>query len=62
MIQGPTVETILDQADHHDVELIVMATHGRGMMYQVFVGSVSEGVLHRSTRPVLMVPTRSGND
>ena len=56
LIQGPTVTTILEQAEHHDVELIVMATHGRGVMYQMFVGSVSEGVLHRSSRPVLMVP------
>lgn len=56
LIQGPTVETILEQADHHDVDMIVMATHGRGLMYQMFVGSVSQGVLHKSTRPVLMVP------
>lgn len=56
LIQGATVETILAQAEHHDAELIVMATHGRGVMYQMFIGSVSEGVLHKSTRPVLMVP------
>lgn len=58
LIQGPTVETILEQADHHAVELIVMATHGRGLMYQMLVGSVSEGVLHRAKVPVLMVPAR----
>lgn len=58
LIQGPTIETILEQAEHHDVDMIVMATHGRGLMYQMFVGSVSEGVLNKSTRPVLMVPAR----
>lgn len=56
LIQGPTVETILKQAKHHDAELIVMATHGRGVMYQMFVGSVSQGVLHGSPVPVLIVP------
>jgi nucleotide-binding universal stress UspA family protein len=62
LIQGPTVETILEQAEHHDVELIVMATHGHGVMYQMFVGSVSEGVLRRTTRPVLLVPARAHSD
>ena len=58
LIQGSTVETILEQADHHAVELIVMATHGRGLMYQMLVGSVSEGVLHRTKVPILLVPAR----
>jgi nucleotide-binding universal stress UspA family protein len=58
LIQGPTVETILEQADHHNVDLIVMATHGRGLMYQMLVGSVSEGVLHKAKVPVLLVPAR----
>jgi nucleotide-binding universal stress UspA family protein len=58
LIQGSTVETILEQADHHAVEMIVMATHGRGLMYQMLVGSVSEGVLHRTKVPILLVPAR----
>lgn len=58
LVQGSTVETILEQAEHHAVDLIVMATHGRGLMYQMLVGSVSEGVLHRSKRPILFVPAR----
>lgn len=59
LIQGETVETILDQAERRGADLIVMATHGRGLMYQLVVGSVSEGVLHRSRVPILMVPARS---
>lgn len=58
LIQGSTVDTILKQAEHHAVDLIVMATHGRGLMYQMLVGSVSEGVLHRTTCPILFVPAR----
>lgn len=58
LIQGPTVDTILEQAEHHAVDLIVMATHGRGLMYQMLVGSVSEGVLHRAKCPILFVPAR----
>jgi nucleotide-binding universal stress UspA family protein len=58
LIQGSTVDTILEQAEHHAVDLIVMATHGRGLMYQMLVGSVSEGVLHRTKCPILFVPAR----
>ena len=58
LVQGPTVQTILDQAEANQVDLIVMATHGHGVMYQMLVGSVSEGVLRKTTRPILMVPAR----
>jgi nucleotide-binding universal stress UspA family protein len=58
LIQGETIETIIDQARRHKADLIVMATHGRGLMYQMFVGSVSEGVIHRTEVPVLLVPAR----
>jgi nucleotide-binding universal stress UspA family protein len=49
---GPVVEQILRDAD-----LIVMGTHGHGAMYNLLVGSVTEGVLKHSSRPVLLVPT-----
>jgi nucleotide-binding universal stress UspA family protein len=34
-----------------------MGTHGHGAMYNLLVGSVTEGVLKQSTRPVLLVPS-----
>ena len=37
-------------------DLIILGTHGRGVMYQVLVGSTSEGVLKKSKRPLLLVP------
>lgn len=56
VIRAPIVDTILAQADEHDVDLIIMGTHGRGVVYQMLVGSTSEGVLRKTTRPVLLVP------
>ena len=56
VVQAPTVETILAEADDHDVDLILMGTHGRGLVYQMLVGSTSEGVLRGTTRPLLLVP------
>lgn len=57
LVQGPTVETILRDAAKLDADMIVMGSHGRGLMYQLIVGSVSEGVLHKAQCPVLVVPT-----
>ena len=57
VVQGPTVQTILDEAGKMGVDLIVVGSHGYGAMHQLLVGSVSEGVIRRSSRPVLVVPT-----
>jgi nucleotide-binding universal stress UspA family protein len=57
LVHGATVETILKEASDLDVDMIVVGTHGRGAMYQLLVGSVSEGILHKSRYPVLVIPT-----
>lgn len=54
---GPIVEEILREADAINADLIVMGRHGHGAMYNLLVGSVTEGVLKRSARPVLLVPS-----
>jgi len=57
LVHGPTVETIIQEASDLEVDMIVVGSHGRGAMFQLLVGSVSEGVLHKSRFPVLVVPT-----
>ena len=57
LVHGATVETILEEASDLEVDMIVVGTHGRGAMYQLLMGSVSEAVLHKSRFPVLVVPT-----
>jgi nucleotide-binding universal stress UspA family protein len=59
VIQGNTVDTILEEADKMDADMIVTGSHGYGMMYKLFVGSVSKEVLRRSRRPVLIVPVKN---
>ena len=57
LVHGATVEIILKEASDLEVDMIVVGSHGRGAMYQLLVGSVSEAVLHKSQFPILVVPT-----
>jgi nucleotide-binding universal stress UspA family protein len=58
MVQGPTVQTILKQAEKLEAEVIVVGSHGRGKLFDLVVGSVSAGVIRKAKVPVLVVPSR----
>ena len=57
LVQGATVETILAKSSGLNASMIVVGSHGKGAMYQLLVGSVSEGLLQNAECPVLIVPT-----
>ena len=56
MVQGSTVETILEWAERVEADCIVMGSHNRGALHRLVLGSISEGVLRKTQRPVLVVP------
>lgn len=56
VIDGDPAEEILKKADELKCDLIVMGTHGKGLISHTFLGSVSEKVLHRTRKPVFVVP------
>src|SRR4029078_7933118 len=58
LVQGYTVDMLLREADGLDATLMVCGSHGRGAMYDLLIGSVSEQLIRRSTRPGLAVPAR----
>lgn len=45
---------ILDYADAHEVELVVMGTHGESGYESVHLGSTAEEVARRTERPLLL--------
>jgi nucleotide-binding universal stress UspA family protein len=47
-------EGILDYADGHEVDLVAMATHGRGGVARLVLGSVADKVIRGGTVPVLL--------
>jgi len=58
LVQGPTVEITLKEADNLQAELIVVGTHGHGAVYDMLLGSYSAGIIRKSKLPILVVPVR----
>lgn len=56
-IQGPTVEKLLESAEEMDADMLVVGSHGHGALHHLLVGSVSEALLRKARRPVLVVPS-----
>jgi len=54
---GVSITKILETAEELDVCLIAMGAHGKSKVAKMFLGSVSENVVRKSTKPVLLVHT-----
>lgn len=52
---GDPVREIVDYADSHDVDMIVIGSHGRQLLGRVLLGSVAETVVRRAPSPVTVV-------
>jgi nucleotide-binding universal stress UspA family protein len=55
VVTGHPSRAILDYAKEHDVDLVVMGTHGRSGIDRYLLGSVTERVVRRADVPVLAV-------
>ncbi|WP_115865451.1 universal stress protein [Halorussus litoreus] len=53
---GVPDQVIREYADEHDVDLVVMGTHGRTGLDRALLGSVTERTVRTSDVPVLTVP------
>ena len=54
-VSGRPVERILDYVEDNEVDLLVMATHGRTGLGRLLMGSVAERVIRQSPIPVFLV-------
>jgi nucleotide-binding universal stress UspA family protein len=54
-VVGQAARVIADTAAQEDVDVIAMATHGRGGLARLVMGSVATGVLQRASVPLLLV-------
>jgi nucleotide-binding universal stress UspA family protein len=52
---GNTQDVLVRRAEHDDVAMIVMASHGRTGLARIFRGSIASGVVGHTNRAVLVV-------
>jgi nucleotide-binding universal stress UspA family protein len=63
IVDGPDVaDAILTLAKEQRADLIVLGTHGRRGLQRLFVGSVAETIVRRSSVPVAVVRARRGSN
>ena len=55
LAEGSVVETLVRCVGETSTDLIVMTTHGRGPLARAWLGSVADGVVRRSSVPVLLL-------
>lgn len=54
--RGSAVSCIVDQAKEQSVDYIVMGSHGHSAIYDLLIGSTTQGVLKEAPCPVIIVP------
>jgi nucleotide-binding universal stress UspA family protein len=55
VLVGPVAQTIADYAAEQGCDSIVMGTHGRGGLADLFLGSVASKVIHLTRLPVTLI-------
>jgi nucleotide-binding universal stress UspA family protein len=48
-------------ADEEGCDVIVLGTHGKGILKQTLLGSVSGSVITRTRKPLFLIPLPSEN-
>jgi nucleotide-binding universal stress UspA family protein len=56
LLKGNAAALILEQAENLDVDMIVIGSHGHGVLRKMLFGSVTEAVLRDALCNVLIVP------
>lgn len=60
VVEGYPAEEILKKVDELNCDIVIMGTHGKGIISHTFLGSVAERVLRRIRKPVVIIPLPKG--
>ena len=58
LVEGETTKALLSYAEEWGADYIVMGTHSHSVLEKLFMGTVAQKVLERTTIPVFMVPVK----
>jgi len=56
LVKGDAATLILEKAENLGIDIIVLGSHGHGLLHKAIVGSVSEAVIRNALCNVLVVP------
>lgn len=56
---GSPARTIARMSEQHNIDILVMSTHGIGGLQRLVLGSVAEALLRASEIPILLIPHSS---
>lgn len=59
LIEGLVASSIIEETKKLEADIVVMGTHGHGVIASVLVGSISQEVIKKSGCPILLVPTKA---
>jgi nucleotide-binding universal stress UspA family protein len=62
ILTGKTSDTLIDYISNNDIDIVIMATHGRSGIKKWIWGSVAEKVIRAVNVPVLLVKAVSCDD
>ena len=60
--RGNTARKVLDEVQRLKPDLVIVGSHHHGMLHHLFSTSVSDSLVHRANRPVLVVPQTRSDD
>lgn len=58
LIEGSPLMGVLDYVKASKADLVVLGTHGHGMVASLLLGSVAEGMVRKAVVPTMIVPVK----
>ncbi|WNJ21298.1 universal stress protein [Pontibacter sp. G13] len=56
LVQGPTVETLIEEAEALQIDLFVIGHHQHGFLYRAWLGDTAEDLMRKTEIPLMVVP------
>lgn len=57
LMEGPTVDNILQESEKVNAELIILGSHKHGRFYHLLFGSIHNKLIRKTHIPVMVIPT-----
>jgi len=55
ILEGPVIDALSDYIEKHEIDLAVIAAHGRAPLARVVMGSVTDELIRKVTVPTLVI-------